>query len=117
MRIYLAIASGAACVTGACFLVAAAALWLSMHYSPLTADVIMGMVLILAGGVVAAALIAGRASALERSSIPEQAFENLGATELRGLGLMFESRPVLAAALALVLGLEKGMRKSGQRSS
>lgn len=112
MRIYLAIAAGVACIAGVCFLVAGAALWLASRYGPLASHLVMGTVLVLIGAGIAVALVAARESAPSRSSIAERVFQNLGANELRGLGVMFESRPVLAAGLALMLGLEKGLRRT-----
>ena len=112
MRIYLLIGAVAACVAGACFLVAGAALWLATRYGPLAADIILGSALVVIGGVIIATLIAARESASATASIPERVFENLGADELRGLGLLFESRPLLASGLALMIGLEKGMHKT-----
>jgi hypothetical protein len=118
VRITLAIIGAVACATGVGFIIAAAALWLSIHYGPLTSDVVMGVVLFVLGGLIIGVLFAGRdRRSLDQPSAPEQVFENLSAVDLRGLALIFESRPVLASALALMLGLEKGLRKTGRRAS
>lgn len=113
MRLTLAIAGAIACAAGICFLVAAAALWLAQHYGPLTSDLVMGIVLLIVGGIVVGVLIAARDKrSSERQTTAERIFDNLAGGELQGLAMIFENRPLLASALALVLGLEKGMRKS-----
>ena len=118
MRLFLAIAGAVACTAGLSFLVAAAALWLRLHFGPLTSDIAMGIVLLAIGGITVGALLAARDRRTPgQQTTAERVFENLAGGELQGLALIFENRPVLASALALLLGLEKGMRRSGRRST
>ena len=113
MRLPLAIAGSAACVAGICFLLAAAALWLRIHYGPLTSDIAMGLALLVIGAIIVGVMIVARdRRSPNQQSTADRVFENIAGGELQGLAMIFENRPLLASAIALVLGLEKGMRKS-----
>ena len=96
---------------------AAAALWLRLHFGPLTSDIVMGIVLLVVGGIIAMALIVARdRRPATQASLTGRILENFSGADLQGLALIFENRPVLASALALMLGLEKGMRKNGRQA-
>jgi len=90
-------------------------LWLTAALGAAAADAIVGGMLVVVGALVFIFIHVSRPRGNADARAPLGLFDNLtnlSMRELRGLALIFENHPLLASALALYLGVEKGVSQN-----